>query len=99
MLALYNLYNDAKRSRVKSPSLSGAHLRAARALLGISAQELAALSEVSWGTIQRYETLQEIPETRTGTLAKLRSALEAQGVEFIGEPETPGVQLRRKRRR
>jgi DNA-binding transcriptional regulator YiaG len=77
--------------------ISGSQLRCARALLGLSAKELAELSGVGWATLQRFETQDGIPDSRSGTLDKVRAALEAQGIEFLGDPETsPGVRLRRK---
>ena len=76
---------------------SGSQIRAARGLLGISAAELAERAGVTWKTIQRFETADGIPPNRSGTLDKVRAALEAQGIEFLGDPETsPGVRLRRK---
>ncbi len=76
---------------------SGSQIRAARGLLGISAAELAERAGVTWKTIQRFETAEGVPPNRSGTLDKVRAALEAQGIEFFGDPETsPGVRLRRK---
>jgi predicted transcriptional regulator len=76
---------------------SGSQIRAARGLLGISAAELAERAGVTWKTIQRFETVEGVPPNRSGTLDKVRVALEAQGIEFLGDPETsPGVRLRRK---
>jgi transcriptional regulator with XRE-family HTH domain len=76
---------------------SGSQIRAARGLLGISAAELAERAGVTWKTIQRFETAEGVPPNRSGTLDKVRAALEAQGIEFLGDPETsPGVRLRRK---
>jgi transcriptional regulator with XRE-family HTH domain len=75
---------------------SGSQIRAARGLLGWSASELAERSEVTLRTIQRFETAEGVPPNRSGTLDKVSAALEAQGIEFLGDPETsPGVRLRR----
>ena len=75
---------------------SGSQIRAARGLLGISAVELAELAGVTWKTVQRFETVEGVPPSRSGTLEKVRAALEAQGIEFLGDPVTsPGVRLRR----
>jgi transcriptional regulator with XRE-family HTH domain len=74
--------------------IAGAQIRSARALLGISGEELSKLSGVSWATIQRYESTNDVPSSRSGTLERVMAALEAQGIEFIGNPLTsPGVQL------
>ena len=75
--------------------VSGAQIRAARALLGISLEGLAEISSVSWATIQRFESLDGVPPSRSGTLERVQAALEAAGVVFLGDPvSAPGVQLR-----
>ena len=75
--------------------ISGAQIRSARALLGISVEELSQLSSVSWATIQRFESAGGVPKSRSGTLERVVVALEAAGIRFIGDPQTsPGVQLR-----
>ena len=75
--------------------LSGAQIRAARALLGISSKELAELSGVGWATIRRFEIADGVPEGRESTLSRLMESLEAKGIEFLGDPVTsPGVRLR-----
>ena len=65
--------------------ISSAQLRAARALLRWSAQELANASKVGVATIRRVEVIDgEIPVTSANEAA-LRKALEAAGVVFIEE--------------
>lgn len=76
--------------------ISGAHIRAARGLLGMSSREVAQLTGVSWATIKRFEELDGIPPSRSGTLERVKEALESTGIEFIGDPlKSPGVRLRR----
>ena len=76
--------------------ISGEQIRAARALLGLSASELAEASGVGWATIQRFESQNGVPASRSGTLERIKDALEDRGVEFLGDPTTsPGVQLKR----
>lgn len=71
-------------------------IRAARALLDISARELEGRCGVPLRTIQRFERASGIPPSRSGTLARVKQALEDAGVEFIGDPiRSPGVRLRR----
>ena len=66
-------------------SISSAQLRAARALLRWSAQELANASKVGVATIRRVEVIEgEIP-VASANEAALRKALEAAGVVFIDE--------------
>ena len=75
---------------------SAAQIRAARALLGISAAELAKRADVNWKTVQRFETSDGVPPNRAGTLDRVVETLEAAGIEFVGDPVTsPGVRLRR----
>ena len=75
--------------------ISGAQIRSARALLGISVEELSQLSSVSWATVQRFESAGGVPKSRSGTLERVVTALESSGIRFIGDPLTsPGVQLR-----
>ena len=76
--------------------ISGAQIRAARALLGISATELAERADVDWSTVQRFEGTEGVPKSRSGTLQRIKDALENAGITFVGDPVTsPGVRLRR----
>ncbi|MCC6789896.1 MAG: transcriptional regulator [Hyphomonadaceae bacterium] len=78
---------------------SAAQIRAARALLAISAAQLAELADVTLRTIQRFEASDGIPGSRGGTLERVVDALESEGIEFIGDPlKSPGVRLKRVRR-
>ena len=75
--------------------VSSQQIRAARALLGISAAELAERSAVSHRTLQRFEAQYGIPESRSGNLEAIERVLAELGILFIGDPLTsPGVQLR-----
>jgi len=76
--------------------LTSAQIRAARALIRWSAQDLADASSVGVTTIRRAElTHSETKLTRANDQA-IRRALEAAGVEFIDAEnrEGPGVRLR-----
>lgn len=66
-------------------------LRAARALIRWDQKDLAAQSGVSVPTIKRLEAQLGRLSANTPTLAALRSALEAAGVEFIDDT---GVKMR-----
>ena len=71
-------------------------LRAARALLGWSQDDLAAQSGVSKPTIARLELGAGEIGGYVSTQAKLRKALEDAGVIFVEENgEGPGVRLRK----
>lgn len=75
--------------------ISSVQIRAARGLLDISAAELAERADVTWKTIQRFENAPSIPPSRSGTLERVKKALEDGGIEFIGDPvDSPGVRLR-----
>ena len=69
-------------------------IKAARAMLGWSAQSLAAASGVGPATIRRYEMQVGIPSGNTRVLALLKATLEGAGVTFTGDPlVNPGVTL------
>lgn len=71
-------------------------IRAARALLGWSAANLADKCGITTRTVQRLEACDSLGEQRASTYAKVRALLEAHGIEFIGDPEkSPGVILHR----
>ena len=65
--------------------MSAAQLRAARALLGIDQQKLADLSGVSLPTIQRMEASQGNVRGVVDTLTKVVEALNAAGIELLGD--------------
>ena len=78
--------------------ISGAQIRAARALLGMSGIELSELAGVGWSTLQRFESAEDVPQSRSGTLQRIKDTLEASGITFLGDPVTaPGVQLQREK--
>ena len=84
---------------MSSGPLSSAQIRAARALLRWSAEDLARESALGVNTIRRAEVAEEgISLTAANELA-IRRALEAAGVEFIDENGGgPGVRLKRRTR-
>lgn len=68
--------------------ISAAQLRAARALLGIDQRTLAALAGVSLPTIQRMEASRdEHVRGVVSTLSKIVAALDAAGIELIGNEQ------------
>lgn len=74
----------------------GAQIRAARALLNWSADDLATKIGITRQTIQRLEQHDGVPPSRSQTLEETQRTLEAAGVEFIGTPDDkPGVRLLR----
>lgn len=82
--------------------ITGAQMKAARALLGIDQKELARLSSVSLPTIQRMESSNGIVRAVVDSLEKVVNALNEAGVELIGsgarsEGTGRGVRLLEKR--
>lgn len=65
--------------------ITSAQMRAARALLGMDQRRLAELAGVSLPTIQRMEASVGQVRGIIGTLMKIVDALDAAGVELIGE--------------
>ncbi|WP_404710698.1 helix-turn-helix domain-containing protein [Sphingomonas sp. MMS24-J13] len=65
--------------------ITSQQLRAARALLGLDQRQLAELAGVSLPTIQRMEASGGQVRGVVDTLVKVVSALEAAGIELLGE--------------
>jgi transcriptional regulator with XRE-family HTH domain len=84
-------------SQYSSKALTSAQIRAARALLRWTAENLARQSAVSLRTIQRAELAECDTSLTTANDLAVRRALETAGVEFIDEREDagPGVRLRK----
>ena len=76
--------------------ISGAQVRAARALLGWTARALAVKASVPIFTIEWIEGEGKITGSDRKALAAVQETLEADGVEFIG---SIGVQLPPRKRR
>ena len=67
--------------------LSASQLRAARALLGLDQKGLAALADISLPTIQRMEASVGNVRATVESLSKVVDAIEASGVELIGNEQ------------
>ena len=67
--------------------ISAAQMRAARALLGVDQKALAALAGVSLPTVQRMEGSTGTMRGTIETLTRVVDALEAAGVELIGNDQ------------
>jgi transcriptional regulator with XRE-family HTH domain len=75
-------------------------MKAARALLGWSQEELAACSGVSVPTVKRLEAAEGPLGGRVDTAHKLQSALEKAGIQFIEENGGgAGVRLRKRQQK
>ncbi|MCK1368300.1 helix-turn-helix transcriptional regulator [Bradyrhizobium sp. 62] len=78
------------------PKVSIRQIKAARALLGWSQEDLAAAAGVSIPTIKRLEACDGALGGRADTGTKILDALHTGGVEFLGENGGgQGVRLRK----
>jgi len=81
---------------MKLGKIFSAKIRAARALLKWSADDLAKASSLGVNTIRRAEVAEEAIALTAANCLAVRRALETAGVEFIDENGGgPGVRLRR----
>lgn len=78
--------------------ITGSQIRAARALLKWSGQELAARSRLSYPTVQRAEQPDDMPNMQSRNLLAIKATLEAAGCVFLDGTYSgnggPGVRLR-----
>jgi len=82
------------------PKVSVRQIKAARALLAWSQEELAAAADVSIPTIKRLEATDGPLGGRRQTVNQIRGALLAAGIEFIDENGGgPGVRLEKPRKK
>ena len=65
--------------------LTAPQMRAARALAGLDQRELAQKAGLSLLTIQRMEASDDVIRGNVDSLMKLIAALEALGIELLGE--------------
>ena len=77
-------------------SITSEQIRAAKAMIRWSGEDLAQAAGVSLSSIRRIEAVSGIPKNQNiRTLFAIKAALEAAGVDFIGSPEDrPGVRLK-----
>lgn len=75
--------------------LTAEQIRAGRAAIGWSAEQLAKAAGIVRRTIVTIEGSTGIPPSSALTLHKIQTALEAAGIEFIGAPDDgPGIRIR-----
>lgn len=65
--------------------ITSAQMRAARALAGVDQRELAKKSGLSVPTIQRMEASDDVIRGNVDSLMKVIAAIDAFGIELIGE--------------
>ena len=79
--------------------LSSGQIRGARAILRLGQAELAEAADISLETVKRIESMEGELKIRLDTLAKIKTALEKAGIEFIAENGGgAGVRLRKVQR-
>jgi predicted transcriptional regulator len=78
-------------------SVTGSHLRAARALLGWTQEELSRKGKVALGTVKRMEGFDGPVGARTDTLRRIVAVFEKAGIEFLDDGR-PGVRLNKRER-
>jgi len=78
--------------------ISGAQVRAARAMLGWTTRDLARRAIVSIATVQLIENAGGTSSASREALAAVQATLQAEGIEFL-EGDAPGVRLQAKKRK
>jgi len=75
-------------------SITGAQIRAARAVLRWSAETLSKRAKVGIQTVKRLEAVDSVSASRPSTLQQVQATLEAAGIEFVGSPaDRPGIRV------
>ena len=91
----YAFYKRPREKKTSPPPLTSAQIRAARALIRWSAEDLANHCPVSVTTVRRAELMPSATALTRANDAVIRQALEKAGVEFIDENGGgPGVRLK-----
>ena len=75
-------------------SINGAQIRAARALIRWSAEDLAIAAVVGISTVRRAEAEDTTPSTTAANLNAIQAVLEKAGIEFLAEADGKGVGVR-----
>ncbi len=78
--------------------LTGAQIRAARAMLRWSAHDLANRCGLSYAAVQRAESVDEMPNMQTRNLAAIKATFDAAGILFLdpGDVRSGGHGVRMK---
>ncbi len=81
--------------RIVNRLITSEQIRAARALIKWSADELAEAAGVGVATIRRFESVTGVPSGQMRVIELIKNSLQDAGVEFIGSPDDrPGVRLK-----
>lgn len=68
--------------------ITSGQIKAARALIGWTARDLAAKAEIGFSTLIRLESADGVPSGNIKTIDAVKKALEEAGVEFTGTPDS-----------
>jgi len=68
--------------------ITSGQIKAARALVGWTARDLAAKAEIGFSTLIRLESADGVPAGNIKTIDAVKRAFEDAGVEFIGTPDS-----------
>ena len=68
--------------------ITSGQIKAARALVGWTARDLAAKAEIGFSTMIRLESADGVPSGNIKTIDAVKKALEDAGVEFTGTPDS-----------
>lgn len=81
--------------KIVNELITSEQIRAARALIKWSADDLAEASGVGVATIRRFESVAGVPSGQLRILEMIMKELQNAGVEFVGSPDDrPGVRLK-----
>ena len=74
--------------------IDGRQIRMARAALRWTIGDLAKRAGVGERTIKRLESVDQVQAANLATIQKLKSCIEAAGIEFMGTPDdAPGIRI------
>ena len=68
--------------------ITSGQIKAARALVGWTARDLAAKAEIGFSTLIRLESADGVPAGNIKTIDAVKKALEEAGIEFTGTPDS-----------
>ncbi len=81
--------------RIVNRLITSEQIRAGRALIKWSADDLAEAAGVGVATIRRFESVAGVPSGQMRVIELIKNSLQEAGVEFIGSPDDrPGVRLK-----
>jgi len=75
--------------------ITSEQIRAGRALIKWSADDLAEAAGVGVATVRRFESVAGVPSGQMRVIELIKNSLQDAGVEFVGTPDDrPGVRLK-----